>query len=99
MSVTRGDRRGREIGHLFKREVTPAERLCDDGRTPMKIECGALSDTVKRAERESATREILRQGDLSLSESETRLHHGLRGVLTRTKHRTLVHRETSDGVF
>jgi len=69
MSATRGDRRGREIGHLFKREVTPAGRLCDDDddrRTPMKIECGALSDTVKRAERESATREILRQDDLSL---------------------------------
>lgn len=69
MSATRGDRRGREIGRLFKCEVTPAGRLCDDdddddgdGSTPMKIERGALSDTVKRAKRESAAREILRQG-------------------------------------
>lgn len=61
MSATRGDRRGREIGRLFKREVTPAGRLCDDydnddRNTPMEIECGALSDTVKRAERERVQR-------------------------------------------
>jgi len=28
----------------------------------MKIECGVLSDTVKRVERKSVAREILRQG-------------------------------------
>lgn len=34
----------------------------DDRSEPTKIECGALSGTVKRAERESAAREILRAG-------------------------------------
>lgn len=60
MAATRGDRWGREIGRLFKCEMTPAGRLCDNGRS--KIECGVLSRTVERAEREAAAREILQAG-------------------------------------
>lgn len=59
----------------------------------MKIERGALSDTVKRAKRESAAREILRQGRHLDLNPKPGCSRGLCGALTRTKHRTLVHRD------